>query len=62
MKWALASKMNVVNILSAAVMLGQAQGTMALIPMEHVALVGGIVNLLNIILRSYTSQAVTWKP
>ena len=59
-KWAGVSKMNAVNILSEIVMFGQAEGTMALIPMEHVALVCGIVNLANILLRSYTSQPVTW--
>ena len=59
-KHAAFSKMNILNILSAIVMLGQSQGTLALIPMEHVAAVSGLVNLLNIILRSYTSQPVTW--
>ena len=59
-KWALFSKMNIVNIVSAVVMLGQSQGTLALIPQEHVALFAGIVNLLNVLLRSYTSQPVTW--
>ena len=60
MKHALRSKMNLLNILTAIVMLGQSQGVLALIPMEHVATVAGAVNLLNIILRSYTSESVTW--
>ena len=62
MKWALASKMNLVNILSAAVMLGQSQDVLAIIPPKYVALAAGAVNLLNIVLRSYTSQAVSWVP
>ena len=61
MKWALFSRMNLVNILSAIVMIGQSQGVLAIIPMEHVATVAASVNLINIILRSYTSQAVSWQ-
>ena len=62
MKWAAFSKMNILNTLSAVVMLGQSQGTMALIPMEHVAAVAGVVNLLYILLRSYTREPVSWVP